>query len=158
MVLAFPSLWRGCMCACKAPWWLDKYQSLEVGDWAVFGWFCMICSLYSNQGCAMTPSEQFCTVITAQWTVRTVRASKWRCLRNDGVDRPSRRSRGSSTVITVWTHRQVLFCCEKLRPGFESWSRHKVTSLMPLGGIWAEAWKKPETKPKRYQNKSREKG
>jgi len=35
------------MCACKALW-LEMYQSLEVGDWAVFGWFCSIrCSSYS---------------------------------------------------------------------------------------------------------------
>jgi len=36
----------------------------------------------------MTPSERSCTVIMVRWTVRTVRASNWRCLRNDGVDRP----------------------------------------------------------------------
>ena len=31
------------------------------------------------QGCAMTLSKRFCTVITVRWTVRTVRVS------NDGV-------------------------------------------------------------------------
>jgi len=30
------------MCACKASWKLDRHQSPEVGDWAVFRWFYMI--------------------------------------------------------------------------------------------------------------------
>ena len=37
--------------------------------------------------------------------------------------------------------------------------KSKVISLyIPLGGIWAEAWNKPVTKPKRRKQKSREKG
>ena len=50
-----------------------------------------------NQVCAMTPSSWFCTVNKVRLTVRTVRMSKWRGLRNDGVGRPDGRENGRET-------------------------------------------------------------
>jgi len=58
----------------------------------------------------MTPSERFCTVITVWWTVRTVRASKWRCL-------PSRRSRGPSTVLLWKPTVKCSFAVKSSSPG-----------------------------------------
>ena len=35
-VLAFPSLWRKCMCAWRASRWFGRYQSFGGGEWAMF--------------------------------------------------------------------------------------------------------------------------